>query len=120
MEILWETFKTNKSRTLNALLLHGYLQLEIMFVYLHQIKETDMRKLEIGTRVVFENKWGENQKGIFMGLDNDPTTDGKWGVFKCRPFGDDMEIDCLYPLNDSQITVLTEEEFQNRPWVEEV
>ena len=78
-----------------------------------------MRKLEIGTRVVFENKWGENQKGIFMGLDNDPTTDGKWGVFKCRPFGDDMEVDCLYPLDCPQITVLTEEEFQNRPWVEE-
>lgn len=69
-------------------------------------------KLVKGTRVVFRNKWNEMQKGTFTGeIDED-----RFGVFVCRPFSDNSEIECLFPM-ECKITVLTEEEFQNRPWI---
>jgi len=75
------------------------------------------KELTKGTRVVFRNKFGKLQKGTFIGVDTYPSTVGDVGLFECRPFGDDMDVNCLYPL-DSEIIILTEEEFQNRPWVE--
>ena len=69
-------------------------------------------ELKKGTRVVFRNKWGEMQKGTFTGeIDEDG-----FGVFICRPFSNNMEIESLFPM-ECKITVLTEEEFQARPWV---
>jgi len=72
-------------------------------------------KLVEGTRVVFRNKWNEMQKGTFTGIveDEGPTTG--CGIFICRPF-DNEDVRCLFPMS-CRITVLTEEEFQSRPWV---
>ena len=68
--------------------------------------------LEKGTRVVFRNKWGEMQKGTFTGeIDEDG-----FGAFVCRPFSNNREIESLFPMV-CKITILTEEEFQARPWV---
>jgi hypothetical protein len=74
--------------------------------------EKRISELKKGTRVVFRNKWGEMQKGTFTGeIDEDG-----YGVFVCRPFSNNKEVDCLFPV-ECKITVLTEEEFQARPWV---
>ena len=68
--------------------------------------------LEKGTRVVFRNKYYKMQKGTFTG----EIDERGYGVFVCRPFSGNMEVECLFPM-ECKITVLTEEEFQARPWV---
>ena len=71
-------------------------------------------KLTEGTRVVFRNKWNQMQKGTFTGIIKDDGPTAGYGLFICRPFDND-DVQCLFPMS-CRITVLTEEEFQSRPW----